>query len=181
MVAHLCTVIVQTQCRVAECLRGRTGTCSVATNRSILTVDRRIYLHCNCSLQMISPSLFTKTLLGFECKLAESLRPYGIHHCGSNLHLFAKAYARTGAVFYDVGWGSNVAQCGRAFPQAFLNLRLSPVRMLHCSADEIQRDAEQLLAAADRKEHVGLCCTNMDYGTPDANVMALLVVTRAWI
>jgi hypothetical protein len=180
LVGHLCTVILQTQCRVAECLRRRIGTCSVAVNRSILNVDRAIFLHSNCTLQMISPDLYTRTLLGFECALAERLRPYGIHHCGANLHLFAEAYARTGAVFYDVGWGSNIGQCSRALPEAFLNLRLNPVRMLQCSADEIRRDAEQLLAEADGKARVGVCCINMDHGTPDENVLALLAVARAW-
>ncbi len=180
LVEHLGTVIMQTQCRVAECLRGRTGTCSVATNRSILNVDRSIYLHSNCSVQMISPEVFMRALLKSECALAERLRPYGIHHCGGNLHLFAEAYARTGAVFYDVGWGSNVGQCSRTLPEAFLNLRLNPVRMLQCSAGEIRRDAEQLLADTGRQARIGMCCINMDYETPDENVLAMLAVARAW-
>jgi hypothetical protein len=78
--------------------------------------------------------------------------------------------------FFDVGWGSDVARCRRELPDAFLNLRLNPVRMLQCAAAEIRRDAEQLLAAAGDTRQVGLCCINMDYGTPDENVRALLEV-----
>jgi hypothetical protein len=180
LVTHLCGVIMQTQGRVAEYMRRRAGTCSTAVNRSIVNVDRTIYLHANCSVQMVSPVLFAKTLLEFECALAGKLRPYGIHHCGNNLHLFAESYARSGAVFYDAGWGSDVGRCSRALAGAFLNLRLSPMRMLECSPDEIRRDAEQLLTDAGRKDQVGLCCINMDHGTPDANVLALFTAARSW-
>jgi hypothetical protein len=174
LVSHLCGVIAETQCRVAEYVRGRTGTCSVAVNRSIVRLDPALYLHADCSTQMVSPPLFKKTLMEYECALAARLQPFGIHHCGNNLQLFAEGYARTGAVFYDVGWGSNVARCSQALPDAFLNLRLSPVRMLSQTVDEVRRDVEELLTAANRTERIGLCCINMDAGTPDANVAALL-------
>jgi len=174
LVAHLTEVIAETQCRVAEYMRKQSGTCSIAVNRSIVNVERTIYLHANCSTHMISPALFSRRLLDVERALARRLGPYGVHHCGSNFHRLAKAYALTGAVFYDVGWGSDVAQASRALPDAFLNLRLSPMRMLQCSTGEIRADVERLLAEAGRTEKVGLCAINMDYGTPDANVLALL-------
>lgn len=177
---HLLTVVAETQALVAEYVRARTGTASVAVNRSILNVDQRIYLHGNCAVQMISPALYRKTLLAHDCHLAGRLRPYGIHHCGGNLHLFAKAYAETGAVFYDVGWGSDVAGCSAALPEAFLNLRLSPVRMLQSTAGQIRKDTEQLLASAARKQRVGICCINMDYGTPDQNVLAMIDAARSF-
>jgi hypothetical protein len=50
-----------------------------------------------------------------------------------------------GISFYDVGWESDVAECRRAFQDAFLNLRLSPIRMLQQTPDEIRKDTEQLL------------------------------------
>ena len=52
LVAHLSTVILETPVRVAEYTRRRTGTCSMAVNRSITSVDRAIYLHANCSTQL---------------------------------------------------------------------------------------------------------------------------------
>ena len=174
LVEHLCEVITETQCRVAEYVRRRCGTCSIAVNRSIVHVDATMYLHANCSTQMVSPALFRKTLLPYERALGARLAPFGIHHCGNNLHLFAEGYATSGAVFYDVGWGSNVAKCSQALPDAFLNLRLSPVRMLSVGAEEVKEDVHQLLSAAGREEKVGVCCINMDAGTPDANVIAML-------
>ena len=173
VVDHLCSIVVQTQQLVAGYVQSRTGTSSISTNRSILNIDPKIYLHSNCAVQMISPRLYEKALLPKECRLAGQLRPFGIHHCGNNLHLFAPAYSKTHAVFHDVGWGSDVAKCSELLPDAFLNLRLSPVRMLRQSADEVRRDTAGLLAAAGRNRNVGVCCINMDYGTPDENVRAM--------
>ncbi len=173
LATHLFTAVAETQVRVAAYVRSRTGTCSVAVNRSIVNVDPKIYVHGNCSVQMISPSLYRKHLLAYDCQLKEQLGPYGIHHCGSNMHLFAQDYARTGAVFYDVGWGSDIARCSHALPEAFLNLRVSPIRMLQVGEHEIRSDIRRLLADAGRTRNVGVCCINMDHGTPDSNVLAL--------
>jgi hypothetical protein len=171
---HLFRLVAETQAEVACLIRSRTGTTSVSTNRCILHADAEIYLHSNCSVQMIAPRLYRERLLPFERELAGRLAPYGIHHCGNNLHLFTEAYSEVPCAFVDVGWGSDVARCSRAFPDAFLNLRLSPVRMLHETAEQIRRDAEDLLCRSGRTANVGLCCINMDYGTPDENVKAML-------
>lgn len=178
LVHHLFAMLAETYVRVANYVKSRTGTCAVATNRSILHVDPKIYLHSNCSVQMVSPATYEKFLLPYEQYLAERLQPYGIHHCGNNLHAFAEVYSRVPAVFFDVGWGSDVAKCREAFPDAFLNLRLSPARMLQQTADEVRRDTEQLLLAAGSLDQVGVCCINMDYGTPDENVWAMLEVVE---
>jgi hypothetical protein len=170
---HLFAVVAETQARVVECVRQRTGTCSLAVNRSILNVDPAIYVHANCSVQMISPTLFQERLLPYELLLARRLPPYGIHHCGNNAHLFAPLYAQTDLRFLDVGWGSDVSRVRAALPRTFLNLRLSPMRMLNEPADLIRADVSRLLAAAGNPANVGICCINMDYGTPDEHVRAV--------
>jgi len=180
LVHYLFTILAETYALVANYMKSRTGTCAVATNRSILHADPKIYLHSNCSVQMISPATYEEFLLPYELYLAERLQPYGIHHCGNNLHIFAEAYSKVPAIFYDVGWGSDVAKCREAFPDAFLNLRLDPVRMLQQIPDEIRRDTEQLLLAADPLDRVGVCCINMDYGTPDENVTAMVETVESF-
>ncbi len=173
LTSHLFTVIAETMVQVASYVKARTGTTSVAVNRSIVNVDPAIHVNSNCSIQMISPALYRETIWPYELAIAARLRPFGIHHCGNNLQQYVSSYAQTGAVFYDVGWGSDVAACSRALLDAFLNLRLNPVRMLQLKPDDIRRDTLNLLAAAGRKTKVGVCCINMDYGTPDENVLAM--------
>ncbi len=178
LVCHLFQVIAETMIGVARLVRSATGTCSVAVNRSILHLDPSMFLHANCSLQMISPALYSQFLLPWELYMARELQPYGIHHCGSNLHKFAAPYSQIPARFFDVGWGSDVALCRKAFPEAFLNLRLSPVRLFQMSAEEVREDAYGLLDKAGSRKNVGLCCINMDYGTRDENVRAVIELAR---
>ncbi len=165
---------------VALYIRQRTGSCSISVNRMVECIDRSTFLHANCSVQMISPRSYREMQLPIEQKMTRRIQPYGIHHCGDNLHLHAKAYAHLPLTFMDVGWGSEVAECRRALPQVFLNLRLSPIRMLTCSPQEIASDTRKLLEAAAPLELAGVCCINMDYGTPDENIFAMFEVVEAY-
>jgi hypothetical protein len=112
--------------------------------------------------------------------MAERIQPYGIHHCGDNLHRIAPVYAELPAVFFDVGWGSDVARCREALPDAFLNLRLNPVRMLQGTPREIAEDTEALLLAAGPLAQAGVCCINMDDGTPDDNIQAMFEIVQRY-
>jgi hypothetical protein len=177
LVHHLFDVVTRTQIELALYVRGRTGSCGLSCNRSIANVDPSMFLHSNCSVQMVSPAVYDEFLLPCERALAEALAPYGIHHCGNNLQRFARSYRTVRPAFVDVGWGSDVAECRGQLPEAFLNLRLSPIDVLRQTAGEVRRAAESLLTAAGG--NAGLCCINMDYGTPDENVRAMLEVARS--
>jgi hypothetical protein len=175
---HLFEVISRTVVLVAEFIRKSTGTCSVSVNRSIVNFDASAFVHANCALQMISHRLYCSQLLPSEFYLSQRLSPYGIHHCGSNLELFSPSYSQLPVTFLDVGWGSDVAACRTAFPDAILNLRLSPVRMLQQTADQVSDDARSLIGMAGSLEKLGICCINMDYGTPDENIRAVMEVAE---
>ena len=163
---------------VAFTVRQRTGDCSVSVNRMVEHIDPQLFFHANCSVQMISPQSYREIHLNIEKRMAERIQPYGIHHCGNNLHRIAPVYAELPLTMVDVGWGSNVAAVREALPDVFLNLRLDPVRMLNASAGEIAADAAGLLKAAGPLENVGVCCINMDYGTPDDNIFAMYEVVE---
>jgi uroporphyrinogen-III decarboxylase len=143
-------------------------------------VDPGLFLHANCTVQMISPDTYRQMLLSVERTMAEHLQPYGIHHCGDNMHLIAPVYAELPVAFFGVGWGSDVARCREMLPDAFFNLRLNPVRMLQCTPQEIAEDTEKLLLAAGALEQAGVCCINMDYGTPDENIFAMFEVVQRY-
>ncbi len=175
LVEQLFGVIADTIVQVASAIRRLSGTSSVSVNRSILNVDPRIFLHANCSLQMISPELYRRFLLPCEVYLSERLEPFGIHHCGSNFQVFGESYRKLDAAFFDVGWGSDIQASRSLFPDTFLNLRLSPVRMQAEAPGVIQADVEALLGAGPHPAtKVGICCINMDHGTPDENILAVL-------
>ena len=174
LVHHLMSVLTETQIRVAGFFKSRSGTNSVAVNRGIVNVDPAIYVQGNCSVQMISPRHYETFFLPYEMRLAKELAPYGIHHCGDNLHLFAKSYSKLPLRFLDVGWGSDVARCRAALPDVFFNIRLSPVRMLSEVRESVRGDVLRLLESGYAPGKTGVCCINMDYGTPDENVRTVL-------
>jgi uroporphyrinogen-III decarboxylase len=129
---------------------------------------------------MISPKSYREMHLPVEQRMAERIQPFGIHHCGNNLHRVAPAYAELPACYFEVGWGSDAAASREALPDAFLNLRLDPVRMLQRTPQEIAEDTERLLLAAGPLEQAGVCCINMDYGTPDDNIFAMVEVVQRY-
>lgn len=163
---------------VALYMRERSGACSISVNRMVEHVDPHLFFHANCSVQMISPASYRNIQLPVEMEMAMRIAPYGIHHCGDNLHKIAPVYAELPLQMVDVGWGSDVTAVREALPDVFLNLRLSPVRMLHGRPDEIAADTEALLVAVGPLDRVGVCCINMDYGTPEANIGAMMEVVE---
>jgi uroporphyrinogen-III decarboxylase len=179
-VTRLLNLIGELIVDVALLVRSRTGSCSISVNRMVERVDPAIFLHANCSVQMISPASYRELHLPVELAMARRIQPFGIHHCGSNLHKVSAAYAGLQPALVDVGWGSDVAAVAAALPGAFLNLRLSPVRMLHNTPQEVAADAEYLLQAAGDLTRAGLCCINMDYGTPDDNIFAVAEVVHRY-
>jgi hypothetical protein len=174
LVEHLHTVIARTIYEVGRRVKPRTGHVAISVNRIIASFDPSIFIIPNCSLQMISPQMYEELLLEHDAWLGRQLRPMGFHHCGDNAHRFAPLYARAGAAYLDVGWGSDVAACRAALPDAWLSLRLNPVKMLTATPEEVTADVESLLQAHDAPwDKIAVCCINMDYGTPDQVVRAM--------
>jgi hypothetical protein len=174
LVRHLHQVIAQTIFEVGRRVKARTGSVAISINRSIASFNPAIFTIPNCSLQMISPQMYRDHLLEFDAWLGRQLAPLGFHHCGDNAHKFAPHYAEAGAVYLDVGWGSDVAACRAALPEAWLSLRMNPVRMLTATPEQAAADVEGLLQAHGAPwRRVAVCCINMDAGTPDEAIRAM--------
>ena len=64
--------------------------------------------------------------------------------------------------------------------EAFLSLRLNPVRLRVQTPDEVRADVERLLEQAGPLNKVALCCVAMDSATPDENVRAIFEVAERY-
>jgi len=176
---RLLDVVARTLTAIAAYVRCRTGSNSIAVNRIVGAVDPHISLHSNCTVAMISARTYRQYLLNYDRQMAKELWPYGIHHCGADMHKVCHEYAMVdGAEFFDVGWGSDVATCRAALPNAIFSLRLSPVRVATLTPTEVMADVENLLHTAGPLERAALCCINMDDTTPDANVRSIFEVVE---
>jgi len=172
-VRRLLELIGELIVEVAAYVKSRTGSYSISVNRMAGRVTPAPFLHANCSVQMISPKSYREMQLPIEQQMTKRLQPFGIHHCGDNLHRVAAEYAKLPLAYVEAGWGSDTARVREALPDVFLTLRLSPIRMLQGTPQEIAADTEKLLQAAGPLEKVGLCCINLDHGTPDDNLFAM--------
>jgi hypothetical protein len=174
-------VVAQTVLAMASYMRRRTGSTSLAVNRVVGTLNAPLSLHSNCTVAMVSANTYRQYLLEHDKRLARELWPYGIHHCGTDMHRVRHEYAQVeGAEFFDVGWGSDVRACRDILPDAILSLRLNPVRVSTLTADEVAADVEGLLLAAGPLERAVLCCINLDDCTPDENVRAIFAVVERY-
>ena len=174
LAAHLHTVFSRIIYEVGRRVKARTGSVSMSVNRTIASFDPSILILPNCSLQMISHEMYEEHFLEYDIWMGQQLPPVGFHHCGNNAHLFAPLYAKAGAVYLDVGYGSDVAACRSALPDAWLGLRLDPVKMLQATPEAAAADVEMLLEAHGAPwDKVGVCCINMDYGTSDEAIRAI--------
>ena len=130
---------------------------------------------------VISNETYEEFLLPHEIELSKNLQPYGIHNCGDNMHHVVEGYAKVKETcFFDVGWGADIAYCRKKIPDAFFNLRLSPVRIRNCTPDEIEADLVNLIENAGELSKIGICCINMDDGTPDENVLRIFEVAESY-
>lgn len=155
-------------------IASKTGTTSISVNRIVRLVNRRIHLHSNCTVTMISANHYRQFLLKYDEMFSKRFQPYGIHYCGSDMHRLTQEFAALpDASFFDVGWESDIKRCREDLPDKFLSLRLSPVRMKSELSEAIDSDTVNLLANAGPLEKAGLCCINMDYGTPDENIRTM--------
>jgi hypothetical protein len=180
LVDHLGGLISQTSFAMATELRRRTGSSSITINRIIQQIDPSIHIIPNCSLQMVSPGVYEERLLKFDRYLSRAMAPAGFHHCGFNGHLHAPMYAKASPVYMDVGWGSDVARVRQALPDAWLSLRLSPVKLMTCSTDDVRDDVWRLLDAAGGARRAAIVCVNVDHGVPDENIHAIFEAVETY-
>ena len=97
-VRHALQIVADLIVDVALYVRCRTGSCSIAVNRMVERVNPSLFLHANCSVQMISPRSYRPMQMPVE-QTWRPAAPFGVHHCGDNMHPVAAAYAELGAVF----------------------------------------------------------------------------------
>ena len=171
---HLFSVIQQTLVKFVTIIRAKTGTSSCTVNPFVKHFRPSINLHSNCSLTMISAQMYEEHLLQHEMALAAALPPFGIHYCGCDMEKMAVPFSKIDNVkYFDVGYGSNISVCRQILPDAYFNLRLSPSKMLTQTATQVEDEVYNLFKQNGGCQNAGLCCINMDDGTPDENIRAV--------
>ena len=177
----LLDIVYYTIIQFLDFIFAKTGSSSISVNRIVGKVKPDLFLHSNCTISLVSADFYKEFLFHYDKKLSERFYPYGIHYCGNDMEKVREKFAELENVeLFDVGWGSDVEKCREVLPDKFLSLRLSPERMKHNTANEIENDINFLLEKAGPIEKTGLCCINMDYGTPENNVRRIFEVAERY-
>jgi hypothetical protein len=147
---------------------------SVSVNRSVVRLDKPVFLHSECSLTMVSEAMYREYIMPYDLKWSQKDLPFGIHYCGPDPHRFAKAFAEIPNLsFLDLGYGGDVALIRKHLPGAFLNIRLSPVEMARQGPAEVRETVFRLVKQSENYRLTGICCINMDDTVKDETVDAI--------
>lgn len=139
-----------------------------------------VYLHSNCTVEMISLAVYERFLLPHDVTLSRMFTPYGVHHCGQTMEHVAAVYAKIpGLAFAEVGAGSDVAAVRAALGgDVFLNVRYSPARLLTVEPEALSHEVLALLEAAKPEGRRSLSCVGIDASMPDAQVRRLFAAAE---
>lgn len=160
--------------RFATHIEGETGTTSISVNRTVRHLKGPVFLHSECALTMISTAHYEEFVLPYDAAWSLRRRPFGIHYCGVDPHRYGDVFAKVPWLdFLDVGWGGDLRVLRERLPRTFLNIRLSPVEIVHQSAEEIRRAIETRVAASGNPQLTGVCCINMDDRVTDDKIRAI--------
>jgi hypothetical protein len=160
-------------------IQKETGSSSISVNRNVRHIGKPVFLSSECSHTMISTSHYENYLLDFDRNWSNRYRPYGIHYCGEDLHRHAVSLVKIPHLdFLDVGWGGDVKKLRSSLPTTFLNIRLSPVNLIHDSCEEIEEVIRKLVDDSDNPSLTGVCCINVDHQVEDEKITAIFETVR---
>ncbi|MGC9354490.1 MAG: hypothetical protein ACP5D9_11665, partial [Mariniphaga sp.] len=151
-----------------------TGTTSISVNRTVRHLKKPVFLHSECSHTMISSEDYEHFLMPIDIKWSREKESFGIHYCGDDPHRHAQSFAQIPKLdFLDVGWGGDIAHLRKYLPNTFFNIRLSPVELVHMSAEEIRETIIKLVTESANPLLTGVCCINMDDTVTDDKIDAI--------
>jgi hypothetical protein len=135
-----------------------------------------IYVHSNCSVEMVSQECYEEFLLPYDRMLAKQFQPFGIHHCGQSMEHVVKGYAKVDSMqFAEVGAGSEVAGVREVLPNAHLNLRYSPARLALVTKDQLQQDLTNMYRDGGADDSIlSISCVGIDADMPNSQVRMFL-------
>jgi hypothetical protein len=157
--------------RITGQIESETGTTSISVNRTARHLAKPVFLHSECSHTMISCDDYEQFLMPIDVKWSQEKEYFGIHYCGNDPHRYAESFAKIPKLgFLDLGWGGDVAHLRKYLPNTFFNIRLSPVELVHMSAEEIRDTITRLVNESANPALTGVCCINMDDQVTDDKI-----------
>ncbi len=160
---HLFECVCETMLAAATCLHARQQETGFAV---------RFFTVSNCLVNMVSPRQYSQFLLPYDQRLAAAFGCVGIHNCAWSATPYLDAYAQVPHVAYlDMGIGSDLARAKIQFPNTRRAIMYTPMDLANKPLEEIDAD---LLRIAQEYGPCDLVCADIEAGTPDERVIAVI-------
>ncbi|MEN6315014.1 MAG: hypothetical protein ABFD25_12295 [Clostridiaceae bacterium] len=171
-----CAVLIR---RVGEYLSRRSRTLSAGVTSIMKQIDPSIFVTSNCTVEMVSNEVYETHLLQWDNYLASGFKRFGLHHCGKTMEHLIQGYSKVRNVcFLEVGAFSDIKQVRSAFPDTFLNLRYSPVRLKEAAPEDLKNDVRLMLEDGYREGKTSISCVGIDGDTSDERIKEFLNAVR---
>jgi len=130
----------------------------------------------NCTVNMVGPKVYGKTLLDYDINISEHFSSIGIHNCAWTVTPYIEHYARIPRVSYiDMGIESDLARVRDIFPHTRRNCLYKSIDLKNKTRTEIRKDFEFIagnLAPCD----VGM--PDIEHDVPDEKIMFAIDLCR---
>lgn len=136
-----------------------------------------VYLTSNCSVTMLSDSLYREHLLPYDIRLAETFPEFGIHHCGSNMECVIESYLKVPNLhFLEIGAGSHLPTITRAAADKNIVfcIRYSPVDLRTDTPEQIWQKTSEAIRAFGPNETLCFSCVGIDKDVPISQIKEYL-------
>ncbi|MBL8229427.1 MAG: hypothetical protein JNL98_13145 [Bryobacterales bacterium] len=101
----------------------------------------------NCTVNMVSPAMYSRMLAARDARIAESFDRFGVHTCNWDVTPYLKALARLPKVGYlDMGLDSDLKAARAQFPESRLAVLYSPWKLIEASEEQLRADIERARA-----------------------------------
>lgn len=139
-----------------------------------------LYVHSNCSVEMISLDNYMDFLLKYDQKLSAIFQPYGIHHCGQSMEHVVSGYALVpDLAFAEVGAGSNIQTVRNTLLDCWLNLRYSPIKLADVEKNNLEQELSLMVSEAGGKDApISISCVGIDTSVSDHQVQLFLETAK---
>lgn len=167
-----CAILIRC---VGEYISRRSHMISAGVTSIMRCIDPSIYVTSNCTVDMVSNEIYETHLLQWDNYLSAGFKKFGLHHCGKTMEHLIKGYSKVENIhFLEVGAFSSIKQVRTAFPNTFLNLRYSPVRLKEVTKEELSCDVSQMMKDGYHEGKTSFSCVGIDADTSDERIKAFL-------
>ncbi|MBI5084655.1 MAG: hypothetical protein HZB13_08665 [Acidobacteria bacterium] len=130
----------------------------------------------NCTVNMISPRMYTRYVAPHDARIAQVFAHFGVHTCNWDVTPYAGELAKLPRVGYiDMGMQSNFARVKEALPHARRAVLYTVSRLSEATAAELRADIDRLrneLAPCD------LVLADLPLSLPDSRFREFLALAR---